>query len=252
VIDLHCHLLPGVDDGSRSVQQSVEVLQQMARLGVTDICLTPHALATQASVPAAHDAAFEALRVAAPDTVRLHRGAEVMLDRPLPAEVASERRLTLGGTRYILVEFTRLVTFQTVQQALTMVTEIGLRPVLAHPERYLCCRPETVRRCKETGALMQVDATTLLSERGRGERARQLITHGLADLLAGDNHGDDRTLAPGRQALVDHGGAAQADLLTIQNPKAILDDELTSPVPPLSLRGSILRRLRQLFESEDR
>ena len=88
MIDLHSHLLPAVDDGSRSTLQSTNVLREMAKAGVSDICLTPHLRADQveAGPPAKHDRAFEELKAAAPQLPRLHRGAEVMLDRPLGKE----------------------------------------------------------------------------------------------------------------------------------------------------------------------
>jgi protein-tyrosine phosphatase len=137
VIDLHSHLLPAVDDGSRSVEQSVKVLNEMARQGITDVCLTPHLQSgrAEAGPPSAHLRAFEALRAAAPAIPRLHRGAEVMLDRPVTRPVALARNVTIAGTRYILVEFPRLVAHDTVTIALSQVVELGLVPVLAHPER---------------------------------------------------------------------------------------------------------------------
>lgn len=251
MIDLHCHLLPGVDDGSRSVAQSVGVLRRMAQEGVTAVCLTPHLLASRAGAgaPAAQDEAFAALQKAAPPEVQLYRGVELMLDRPLPEEVAGRRAVTLGGTRYILVEFPHMITAEAVFQALSRVIAVGLLPVLAHPERYACCRPETVQWWKGTGALMQVDSTTLLSGHSRGERARALVRAGLADILAADNHGDERSLAAGFQAVVDHGGAPQADLLMVENPRAILHDEPTQPVPPMTFRSSLVQRLRGLLDS---
>jgi protein-tyrosine phosphatase len=253
MIDLHSHLLPAVDDGSRSVEQSVGVLAEMASLGVTDICLTPHLLASQADagVPQRHDAAFAALRAAAPSAPALHRGAEVMLDRPLSAAAGSDRRLCLGGTRYILVEFPRMIAFGTVSNALRHVAALGLVPLLAHPERYSCCTVGAVQRWRDAGALMQVDATTILSPRARGERARQLLAAGLAHILAADNHGDDRTVAAARDALLEHQGFAQADLLLVQNPGAILADGLVETVPPLTMRTSFTQRLRRLFEGDD-
>jgi protein-tyrosine phosphatase len=253
VIDLHSHLLPGVDDGSKTVEQSIAVLQEMIRHGVTDICLTPHLLASRAHAgpPAQQNQAFEALIAVVPAGVRLYRGNEVMLDRPLSPVVSAERRVTINGTRYILVEFPRLVTAATALQALTLIASSGLIPLLAHPERYASCSPESVRRWKETGAIMQVDATTLLASRTRGERARQLVSYGLADIAAADNHGDERTLLAGYQALVEHGGTVQADLLMIQNPRAILEDGPVMPVPPLEFRSSIVQRIRQLFDRED-
>lgn len=253
VIDLHSHLIPGVDDGSRSVQQSVGVLQAMAAQGITDVCLTPHLEASRSAqgVPAAYDSAFEQLRQAAPAQIRLHRGIELMLDRPLPPECAGNRALTLGGSRYILVEFTRLVAPTAAYNALAHVVSLGLVPVLAHPERYACTTPAIAATWKSVGALMQVDANTLLADRGRGERARQLVTAGKADLLAADNHGDARTLAPAYVRLCELGGEEQADLLLRRNPESILADRLTEEVRPLPIKPSLLARLRHLFDQED-
>jgi protein-tyrosine phosphatase len=250
VIDLHSHLLPAVDDGSRSVEQSVKVLNEMARQGITDVCLTPHLQSgrAEAGPPSAHLRAFEALRVAAPAIPRLHRGAEVMLDRPVTRPVALARNVTLAGTRYILVEFPRLVAHDTVTNALTQVAELGLVPLLAHPERYSCCSVEAVRQWRALGARMQVDATTLLASQARGQRARQLVAEGLADILAGDNHGDDRTVATGASFLNAQDGAEQVELLVVRNPAAILKDAATYPVPPLRIRQSWMKRIKQFLE----
>jgi protein-tyrosine phosphatase len=239
-----------VDDGSRSVEQSLKVLDLMARLGVTDVCLTPHTLAgrAEAGVPPAHDAAFTALQSQAPATPRLHRGAEVMLDRPITRAVATARKIALGGTRYMLVEFPRLVPFDTVSNALAQVSDLGVIPLLAHPERYSCCSPEAVRHWKAIGAKMQVDATTLLMSQARGQRARRLVSDGLADILAGDNHGDERTVATGARFLKAQDGAEQIELLLVQNPASILADRSLSPVPPLRIRQSWMRRIKEFLE----
>jgi protein-tyrosine phosphatase len=251
VIDLHSHLLPGVDDGSRSVEQSVHVLREMARAGITDLCLTPHVRAQQvpSAPPAAHERAFAALRAAAPDIPRLHRGAEVMLDRPLPQDV-DLRRISLAGSRYLLVEFPRLVALDAVVIALGRILDERLVPLLAHPERYSCCSPEAVTRWRDLGARMQVDATTLVMPQARGRRARELVAAGLADILAGDNHGDDRSIGTGSRFLVAQDGPEQADLLVTHNPAAILRDEPLEPVPPLAIRRSWMQRIRQLLEGD--
>jgi protein-tyrosine phosphatase len=240
VIDLHSHLLPAVDDGSRSVEQSVKVLGTMGREGVTAVCLTPHLRATHAEAgpPAAHQRAFEALRAQAPATPRLYRGAEVMLDHPLP----------LAGSRYILVEFPRLVSNDLVNNAVAQVVDLGLTPLVAHPERYSCCSAETVRHWRSLGAKMQVDSTTLLMAQARGQRARQLVAEGLADILAADNHGDERTIATGARFLRVQDGDEQVDLLVVRNPGSILADTPLSPVPPLKIRQSWMRRIKEFLE----
>ena len=222
----------------------------MARQGVTDVCLTPHLRSARAEAgpPPAHHRAFELLRAQAPQMPRLHRGAEVMMDRPLTRPVALARNVTVAGTRYILVEFPRLVPYETVTNALTQVVDLGLIPILAHPERYSCCSVAAVRRWRALGAKSQVDATTLLSSQARGQRARQLVSEGLADILAGDNHGDDRTVATGAQFLRAQDGFDQVDLLVRRNPAAILEDGELHPVPPLRIRQSWMSRIKQFLE----
>lgn len=249
MIDLHSHLLPAVDDGSKTVEQSVAVLTQFAEQGIEGVCLTPHLLASAAgqSLPELQERSFSALVGAAPPEVTLYRGAEVMLDRPLDARVAAARRVTINGSRYILVEFPRLVAAQTVEHALALVVAIGLVPVLAHPERYRCCHPESVRRWKALGALMQVDGPTLLSPRSRGLRARTLVEQGLADIAAADNHGDNRSLRAAWDEILRQDGGLQAELLLKRNPLAIVEDREVEPVPGMVWRVSLTDRLRGLF-----
>jgi protein-tyrosine phosphatase len=253
MIDLHCHLLPGVDDGSRSVEQSVRVLESMREGGVTAVCLTPHHSIGRLAggIPAAHDLAFEELLDAAPKAIALHRGVELMLDRPVTAELLEHPEVRLGETHYVLVEFTRLVAVPAISNAMRQIVQLGLVPLLAHPERYAGCRPASVREWRAAGAVMQVDATTLMASRGRGQRARELLAHGLADIIAADNHGDDRTLGAAYRYLCEQGGEHQADLLARRNPAAILAEEPLEPVPPLALKIPLFDRLKQLLGEEE-
>lgn len=251
MIDLHNHLLPAVDDGSRSVEQSVRVLRAFVSKGVTDVVCTPHLLASHAEAgwPANYEAAWEALTAAAPEGMTLHRGAEVMLDRPITPAVA-ERKVTLNGSRYLLVEFQRMVPAEIVARALSEVTRVGLIPLLAHAERYSSCTVESVSTWRELGAVIQVDATTLTLPRSRGDRARDLVREGLADVLAGDNHGDDRCVATALDWLTEHDAGDQAVLLLETNPRAILDDQATYEVDPLPLRRSVWSSVRRMLGSE--
>jgi hypothetical protein len=95
---------------------------------------------------------------------------------------------------------------------------------------------------------MQVDSTTLLTPQARGQRARQLLAEGLADILAGDNHGDDRTVATGARFLEAQDGAEQVELLAMRNPSAILEDKALGPVPPLQIRQSWMSRIKEFLE----
>jgi protein-tyrosine phosphatase len=251
MIDLHSHLLPGVDDGSRTVEQSIGVLRGFVAKGITDVACTPHVLASKVALgwPENYEAAWTALTAQLPEGIAVHRGAEVMLDRPLPA-AAAERKVTLAGSRYLLVEFARMVPAEIVGRALMEVIRVGLVPVLAHPERYSSCSVETVRAWRNLGTVIQVDATTVTLPRSRGDRARDLVHAGLADILAADNHGDTRNVATALDWLADQDAADQAALLLDTNPRAILDDLAIYEVDPLPMKRSMWRSVRRWFGSE--
>lgn len=252
MIDLHSHLLPGVDDGSRSVAQSILVMQQFRYQGITDIALTPHLLASRAGAgfPASYEEAWARVQGEVPQGLTLHRGAEVMLDRPL-SEDFRDRKVTLGGTRYLLVEFPRVVPAEIVARALSDVMSHDLVPVLAHPERYSSCNVHTVQAWRDMGAVMQVDATTLTTKSSRGDRARDIVRAGLADILAADNHGDERSIRTALDWLTEHDGSDQAVLLLETNPRAILEDRALYEVDPLTIRVSLWGRMRRVLGSDE-
>ncbi len=253
MIDLHCHLLPGVDDGSRTVEQSVQVLRSMQEGGVTAVCLTPHFSVSRVvqGLPEAHGQAFRALEPFVPEGIQVHRGVELMLDRPVTEELLARPGLTLGGTKFILVEFTRLAAAPALGNALMQILRLGLVPVLAHPERYAATSPNAVWQWKSMGALMQVDATTIFQPGRRGQRARELLGHGLCDIMAADNHGDGRSLLAPYRMLCEQNGEQVADLLARRNPEAILGEQALTAVPPLVIRPGLLTRLKELFGTEE-
>jgi protein-tyrosine phosphatase len=109
------------------------------------------------------------------------------------------------------------------------------------------CTPELARRWQQAGVVLQVDATTLLTESRRASRARALLEAGLASIVASDNHGDARSVAVAFEWLKAHGGAFQAELLAFENPHAILKDKPLRPVPPLRVRRSMYTKLKDFL-----
>jgi protein-tyrosine phosphatase len=234
------------------VEQSVAVLTRLAAFGVTDICLTPHLTVSgaESGVPPAHDAAFAALSPVIPEGITLHRGVELMLDRPFTQRAVRDG-ITIGTSRYVLVEFMRMVPAVTVSTALAQVAASGLKPVLAHPERYSSCSPRAVAAWQEAGAIMQLDANTLLAGSARGDRARALLAAGLAHILAADNHGNDASQAPAVEVLREQGAGAQAERLTVENPRAILEDREVMAVAPVALTPPLGWRIRRFLGGGD-
>jgi protein-tyrosine phosphatase len=247
MIDLHSHLLPGVDDGSPTVEVSVPVLQQFAADGVECVVLTPHLIASRAAVAPyeKHRAILATLRAAAPPAPELRLGWEIMLDEPNVDLRAPH--LALGGAGAVLVEFPRRAVPVRATDELARIRSSGLVPVLAHPERYWGCTTETVVKWRAAGAVIQMDTASL---RGSGNVARlsaALLRDGLVDLFSSDNHGDSRSLATARDWLRDVATAEQIELLTRTNARRVLDGQPTIPVPPLRARAGALQRLRRMF-----
>jgi protein-tyrosine phosphatase len=247
VIDLHTHLLPGVDDGSPSVDVSVPILERFASEGVEVVVCTPHLEASRAA-RAPHEeyeAIFRELRARAPAGLTLLRGWEIMID--VPGINLEDRRLGLGGSAAVLVEFPRMNVPSAAGAELMRLRTGGLIPVLAHPERYWGCTPELVRRWRDAGAAIQMDSSMLLGAPNASRLARALLSEGLVDCIASDNHGDNRSLAGAREWLMELGATEQAEMLTRTNARRMLDGQPPIPVAALPVveRG-MLSRLKQL------
>jgi protein-tyrosine phosphatase len=247
VIDIHSHLLPGVDDGSADVETSIAVLQRFASHGIEVVVCTPHLNASEATrAPFERNRTIlEHLVSVAPPTPELRLGWEIMLDRP-GCDLRAPH-LALAGSRAVLVEFPRAYLPSGTADELNRLRRSGVVPVVAHPERYYGCTLDTVRAWREAGAVMQTDATMLLARGPMTELAKSLLEEGLIDCLASDNHGDRRSLAAARRWLEEMGAEEHAQLLTHVNAARVLGDEPMIPVPPLRLAGRVFTRLRELL-----
>jgi protein-tyrosine phosphatase len=247
MIDIHSHLLPGVDDGSPTVDVSIPVLRDFAASGVRTVVCTPHLEASKAATAPydRHVEILETLRRLAPAGLELALGWEIMLDTP-GADLRSPR-LALGGSSAVLVEFSHAGVPPTAGQELFRQRMSGIVPVLAHAERYWGTTPERVEEWRDVGVVIQVDSAALHAH-GRTQRlAVELLQRGLVDVMASDNHGDSRSLATARDWLLEMGAREQALLLTETNAARILANEAPLPVPPLEPRRGMFTRLRALF-----
>lgn len=247
MIDLHSHLLPGVDDGSPSLARSVPVLLRFAGQGVECVVLTPHLLASRAGQAphARHHALLEELRAAAPEGPDLLPGWEIMLDEPNVDLRAPY--LSLGGSGAVLVEFPRVAVPVSAGSELARIRDSGLVPVLAHPERYWGCTVQKVEEWREAGAVIQMDVQSLAGRGTIAATARALLAEGFVDCFSSDNHGDSRSLASARDWLLAEGTPVHVDLLTRTNARRVLDDQPPLPVPPLRGSTGMLSRIGQLL-----
>ena len=123
-----------------------------------------------------------------------------MLDRP--GVDLRDRRLSLGGSSAVLVEFPRMMVPPNASEELFRLRMSGVVPVLAHPERYWGCTVERVEEWRRVGAVIQTDVAGVFASGPQGALATSLLERGFVDLLASDTHGDSRALLPARKWLI--------------------------------------------------
>lgn len=261
-IDVHSHLVPGVDDGSRSVEEALAAVGRLVDEGVDRIVTTPHlrGSVTRAEdrferVMAAMDEGWfrisEAVQERFPELI-FQRGHEVLLDVPDPD--LSDPRVRLAGSSAVLVEWPNFRVPPETPRSLRRLVEAGVRPVVAHPERYQGYRDAMARpgEWREVGALLQVNLGSLLGIYGpqARDRALMLLARGWVDVLATDFHGREDVMPYVAEARALLEGAGDPDswaLLTRVNPQRVLEDQDPLPVAPVEIRDSLVQRLRRLF-----
>jgi protein-tyrosine phosphatase len=197
MVDTHCHLLPGLDDGPRTTEDAVELAHELTRVGVRSVLCTPHYTRQWAT---GHDAALlrhEELRFALDETgveletyVAAEVGPAFSVTAPLP-ELARRR---VG--RYVVIEVLADTPAPLIETVVDRLAEVDLRPVFAHPElaRSLERRPEVLDDARARGALVQVLAPGIVGFWGPdvGANAWDLLDADRVDLVASDAHGPKR------------------------------------------------------------
>jgi protein-tyrosine phosphatase len=233
VIDLHSHVLPGIDDGAEDLAEAIEICRAAAADGITAIAATPHVRDDYPTTPEAMEDGVRALQAAVGNLIQVLPGGEIdlqELDRPLE-ELA---RFGLGGNpRFLLVEMPYLGWPLDLEQRLSDLRAAGITPVLAHPERNadVQAQPARLEAVVAGGALVQLTAASVDGRLGRNSErcARSLLKQGCAHLVASDAH------APSVRA-VGMAGAA----------RAVNDVELarwlTVDVPWAIVRGNAIPR----------
>jgi protein-tyrosine phosphatase len=231
MIDIHSHILPGLDDGARSIEESLQMLNIAGEAGTKVIAATPHANPTYHYDPERIDELLTELQAAAGTGIVLVRGSDFhLMHSNIMDALSSPGKYALNGKCYLLVELSDLVIFPNTGDQYQRLEDCGLKLIVTHPERNLILqrRPELIEEWVAQGRLMQVTAGSLL---GRfGKRAQQLgaelVEKGLAHFLASDAHDTEHRpprLDQGFQWLCQNHSRALAEQLCIEFPRAAID-----------------------------
>ncbi len=239
MIDLHCHILPRVDDGSQSLEESLTMARLAVESGVTAIAATPHCVDGGAGVIRER---VLLLREALEDSgipLRLYMGMEIFGTEETARLLRSGRLMTLNHSDYPLLEFNFQGTGEEETAVLQSVLQEGYHPVVAHPERYryVQAQPELINRWTEMGCLFQVNRGSLFGRFGSSakEMGWELVRRGFASVVASDGH-SMRMRTPWMQdvqALIrEEISPVAAEYLLLHNPKKILKNQPLDPVHP--------------------
>lgn len=254
MLDFHNHLVPMVDDGAASLEESLKGVAALADAGVTSVITTPHFRGSICKREAAfvvemeridrNYTDFAAAALKAFPLMKVARGVEIALD--VPELDLTDPRLRLGGTKFALVEFPFFGVPPNSDLALRRISAAGWNPVLAHPERYESPTDivEDAIRWKDAGALLQTNHGSLTGDYGdtAAERGWKLLEAGLVDFLSADYHSRGTPSTARSKKLFESKNASdQFELLTDINPVRLSRDLLPVEVAPIE--KSFWRRL---------
>jgi protein-tyrosine phosphatase len=244
LIDLHSHLLPGIDDGSKNFAMSLAMARLAAADGISTIACTPHIL------PGVYNNSGPAIRRAvarltetiaqADIPISLVAGADVHIAPDLDVQLRAGRALTLNNSRYFLLEPPHHVLPPRLEDLIFGLQTAGYVPILTHPERlsWIEGHYDLIGRLVSSSVLMQITAGSVMGRFGRRPRywAERMLDEGLCHLLATDAHNTEQRsprMAEARDVVAQRLGDDEAINLVLRRPQGILHDLSPAELPPV-------------------
>lgn len=202
-IDMHCHILPEVDDGAQSIEETRRMLTAAYEEGIRYIIATPHhhPRRGRAAPPELRRRLKEVREEAAKigEGMKVFLGTEIYFGQEIPDKLKDKKVLTMNRTRYVLVEFSPSDSFERIHRGIQLIQMKGYIVILAHAERYECLREDigNVEYLDEMGALIQVNAGSITGSGGRRLKkfVKELLERELVFCVGTDAH-DSRKRAP--------------------------------------------------------
>ena len=236
-IDIHCHIMPGVDDGSPDTETSLRMLKIAADNKITKVILTPHHKPMHHNVSPKHNEAYRQklgeLALSKGIDIELYSGNEIYYSDETQADLENGLICPMAGSDYVLVEFHPTNPYKAIHNALYQVQGAGFIPIVAHVERYsdVVSHPAYVEDMIAQGCYIQVNANSVMGKYGFGigHFTRKLIKNGLVHFVATDAHDTDRRapqLLDCRRYVERKFGAGTADKLFYDNPMSVIHNEI--------------------------
>ena len=257
MLDLHCHMLPAIDDGAPDLATSLEMARMAHADGIGTVACTPHIYPglyeNNATGIRAAIAELQARLDEAGIDLKLVEGADVHLDTDLAGAIRDGRVPTLAGSRYLLLEPPHHVAPPRFEESVFDLMAAGYVPVITHPERLTWIEDHypTFTRLVERGVWMQLTAASVAGKFGRRPRywSQRMLDEGCVHILASDAHHPERRptiLSEGRDAAALRVGEIEANHLVLTRPQGIVENAAPADMPPLP-QGKMLPKARGGF-----
>lgn len=238
MIDIHAHIIPGVDDGSQDIGTSILMAETAVESGVSAIIATPHCNLKGEFENHVSDSLLRKMDDFRNEIVKeninldIAFGMEVFCTGDVPRLLKEKRLLTLNGSRYVLVEFDFGMDAPRMDRMLYSILDSGFVPIIAHPERYydLQGQLERVADWMEEGMGIQINKGSVFGRFGREERdfACAMLRYGLVSCIASDAHGSDSRTTDMTEIydfLMTEFSVIEAERLLTENPKRIYNNK---------------------------
>ncbi len=257
MVDLHCHILPGVDDGPKSIEGSLSMLRKLESVGVESVVATPHLLrgSYETSLPERQEMVADLQKAADENDIKIQieLGVEYYLAPQILDDIDRLEEFTINNDgKYILIEMPMRIVPPSIEDIFFTLKMKGITPILAHPERNerICRNPNILFNLVLKGCITQINVGSILGNFGGEIKriARELITHKLAHVVASDMHSADsptmEQAVPEVEKLV---GKEQARLMFVDTPRRILAGEDIHQEELPQQFGTRRRGLRRFF-----
>jgi len=251
MIDIHCHILPSIDDGPKDEETSIDMLKIAAEDGIKSIIATPHfEEMIKPTVADVKDRISMLKQKAAALGINLYTGMEVYLTPETPDDLKKGKLLTLADSKYLLVEFPFQQIPPYIDNILFEIMVQGKVPVIAHPERYreIIDNPNILLKYLDKGALAQVNSWSIMGYFGPDIKtcAKSLVSHNMVHFLASDAHSNRKRkpiLTDALEKITQFAGTETADTLTQNATKILKDAVVVSNHQPIQKKRSLLSYL---------
>lgn len=259
VVDIHCHILDGIDDGPKTLEEAISLCRMLQIRGIDKVVATPHFIGDYDSKPTPESinekiATLKSKMKKENIRLEIYPGMEVFASNDTVERIEKGEILTLNNSRYVLIEFSFENIPKYMSELLFSMQLKGYIPIIAHPERYSVRYRKSgiIKKAVESGSLLQVNSGSVMGAHGTEvqDEAIRLLKSGMVHLIATDAHGGRRPIyavSEIQKGLAEICGVENMKKLLYINPQRVFEDEdveKTSAVKKGFSFASLLRNMR--------